>query len=260
MPTSAKPWRERALPGLALTALVVLAWWYLWQGAGTGMPAWAMTRAVLFPHSLPDMPGYMDTGWPLVVAMWWVMMIAMMTPSVVPLVLLYRRVLAHHQASHAGLCTATLLAGYLLTWLCFAFAATALQMALQPTGLLSDMMWWSRSAVFSALLLAAAGLYQWSPWKHACLTQCRDPAQFLARHAKTGVLRAFRLGVRHGVYCVGCCALLMTLLFVGGIMNLVWIAALSVLVLSEKLLPAGPVVARWTGGVLIAWAIATLIV
>ena len=110
------------------------------------------------------------------------------------------------------------------------------------------------------VLLFAAGLYQFSAWKQTCLTQCRDPARFLASHARHGMLAAFRLGILHGGYCVGCCWLLMALLFVGGVMNLFWIVALSVLVLCEKLLPGGPKVSHVTGGVLVAWAIATLLV
>ncbi len=254
--------RQRLLPSLALAALVGLAWWYLWRGAGTGMSAAAMTSAVLFPHRAPEMPGDMDSAWPVVVAMWWVMMVAMMTPGAVPLVLLYRRVIEHH-ARHGFeklFFSFALLLGYLAAWLAFSVGVAALQLLLQPSGLLSGMMWWSRSAVFSAALLFAAGLYQFSPWKQACLAQCRAPARFLASHARYGLLAALRLGILHGGYCVGCCWLLMTLLFVGGVMNLFWIVALSVLVLFEKLLPGGPKVARATGGVLVAWAIATLLV
>jgi predicted metal-binding membrane protein len=151
-----------------------------------------------------------------------------------------------------------LLAGYLVTWLAFSIVAAALQEALQPLGLLSGMFLWSKSAALSAVVLAGAGLYQLSSLKRACLKQCRDPVRFLTEHWRAGAWGSFGLGARHGAYCVGCCWVLMALLFVGGVMNLVWIAALSAFVLIEKLLPAGPVASRVGGVVLLAWAVATL--
>ena len=254
--------RDRLVVALALSGVVALSWYYLWRGAGLDMPARDMSAAVLFPHLRPDVPGEMDAPWPLLVAMWWVMMVAMMTPGAAPLVLLYRRVLRHHarSATQTTLASTLLLCGYLATWFGFAVVAALVQQALQPTGLVSAMMWWSRSPLWSAALLAAAGAYQWSSWKQACLTQCRDPARFLAGRVRPGPYGAFALGVRHGAYCLGCCGLLMALLFVGGVMNVYWIAALSVLVLAEKVLAAGSSVSRITGLVLLAWSGATLIV
>lgn len=254
--------RERIVLSLGLAVVVGLSLAYVWQGGGMGMSAWDMTAASLFPHRQPDVPGDMGGSWLLVVAMWWVMMIAMMTPSAAPLILLHRRVLGRDpaHAAMADVSGALLLAGYLLVWLAYSVAATALQNVLQPAGLLSGMMWWSRSALFSAALLAAAGFYQWSPWKRSCLAHCRNPVAFLTAHGRPGLRAALVLGIRHGTYCVGCCGLLMALLFVGGIMNLLWIAVLTGLVLCEKLLPAGLRVAQVTGGLLIAWAVATLLV
>ena len=134
-----------------------------------------------------------------------------------------------------------------------------LQAALQPAGLLSAMMLWSKSALLSAAILAAAGLYQLSPLKRVCLAQCRSPVQFLARHWRPGRSGAFMIGFRHGAFCVGCCWTLMALLFVGGVMNLVWIALLTLLVLTEKLAPAGEAIGKATGVVLLVWAGATLL-
>jgi predicted metal-binding membrane protein len=122
------------------------------------------------------------------------------------------------------------------------------------------MMLWSRSKVLSALVLAMAGLYQFSPLKHACLAQCRSPVRFLTEYWRPGRLGSFILGVRHGAYCVGCCWMLMALLFVGGVMNLVWIAVLTAVVLMEKLLSAGEKIGRFSGGLLLIWAIATMLV
>lgn len=254
--------RERAVIAAGLVGLMVLAWIYLWQGAGMGMSALDMTTMSLFPHRLADVEGSMETSWPVVIAMWWVMMIAMMTPSSAPLVLLYGLVLRHHtvDGKNVYIPSFLLLAGYLMVWLAFAIAATAFQQALQPAGLISEMMLWSRSPTLSAFVLALAGLYQFSPLKHACLKQCRNPAQFLTEYWRPGRLGSFMLGVRHGAYCVGCCWMLMALLFVGGVMNLIWIAALTLLVLLEKLFPAGAKIGKLSGGILLVWAVATLLV
>lgn len=254
--------RERVITLLGMAALVGVCWFYLWTGAGTGMSALEMTTVALFPHRLADDPGGMDPSLTTVIVMWWVMMIAMMTPGAAPLVMLYRRVLRHRGNGEAGsaFTSVSLLAGYLAVWLAFSIGAAWLQALLQPAGLISAMMLWSKSAALSALVLALAGLYQFSPLKRACLRQCRAPAAFLVAHWRPGVAGSFLLGVRHGVYCVGCCWLLMALLFVGGVMNVVWIAALSLFVFAEKVLPGGERVGRALGVVLIVWAGATLLV
>lgn len=251
---------EQALTLAAMAVVVLLTWTYLWHGAGMGMSALAMTTLSLFPHLQTDPGGSMDASWPVVATMWWVMMVAMMTPSAAPLVLLHLRVLRHHAPPQApaGALSAWLLAGYLVAWLGFSVAAASLQQALQPAGLLSEMMLWSRSAGFSATVLFAAGLYQCSPLKRACLAQCRSPAAFLTRHWRPGRLGSLGLGLRHGAFCVGCCWLLMALLFVGGVMNLVWIAALTLVVLVEKLAPAGARLGQGLGVLLMLWAAATL--
>ena len=221
--------RERAVIAAGLAAVVALAWVYLWRGAGMGMSAIDMTTLSLFPHRQADVMGEMDLTWPVVVAMWWVMMIAMMTRSAAPLVLLYGLVLRRRAApgQNAYVPSLLLLAGYLGVWLAFSVAAAALQKALQPAGLLSAMMLWSKSAALSAAVLAAAGLYQLSDLKHACLAQCRSPVRYLTEHWRPGHFGSFVLGVRHGGYCVGCCWMLMVLLFVRGGMNLIWIALLT---------------------------------
>jgi predicted metal-binding membrane protein len=254
--------RERVITALGIVGVVALSWGYLWTGAGIGMSALEMTAVALFPHRLADGGGGMDPSLPTVILMWWVMMIAMMTPSAAPLVLLYRRVLRQHAAikARSAVLSLFLLSGYLTAWLAFSICAASLQKVLQPTGLISEMMLWSKSAPLSAIVLASAGVYQFSPLKRACLTQCRSPVNFLTAHWRPGVAGSLLLGMRHGIYCVGCCWLLMALLFVGGIMNLVWIAALSLIVFVEKILPGGERVGRVLGVVLIAWAGVTLLV
>jgi predicted metal-binding membrane protein len=202
--------------------------------------------------------------WITVTAMWWVMMIAMMTPSAAPLVLLHARVLRHANASaqHDSSYTQSvlLLAGYLAVWLAFSLAASAMQYALQEAGLISGMMLWSESAALSALVLAAAGIYQLTPLKQTCLRHCRSPVELLTRHGRPGRLNALLMGLRHGAWCVSCCWMLMALLFIGGVMNLAWIALLAILVLIERVVSFGVVASRISGFILIAWSVATLLV
>lgn len=183
--------------------------------------------------------------------MWWIMMIAMMTPSAAPLVLLYARVYRHEQRLGklpVGVVpTFVFVLGYLLSWGCFSLVATALQRGLERADLLHQMMMWSISPLFTAVLLIAAGLYQLTPLKLACLQHCRSPAQFLAEHFQPGTPGALRLGWKHGLYCLGCCWFLMALLFAGGIMNLLWIAGLAIYVLVEKVAPNGQLISRVAG-------------
>ena len=256
--------RERAAVALALAALALLAWIYIWRGAGMGMSALQMTALTLFPHAQAEpMPGMAPPPfvWFVALAMWWVMMIAMMTPSAAPLVLLYGRAARHAtvlEAPHALYAPPLFLAaGYLAAWLAFSVAAVAIQYTLQRADVISDMMLWSKSAVLSAAVLVGAGAYQLSPLKRACLKHCRGPVEFLTRHWRPGRKGAFVMGLEHGIWCVGCCWMLMALLFIGGVMNLVWIALLTLLVLAEKILPRGAVVSRVTGAMLIVWGLAT---
>ena len=168
---------ERPIIFCGITAIVALSWVYVWHGAGMGMSALDMTALSLFPHRQTGMEGGMEASWWVVATMWWVMMIAMMVPSATPLVLLYSKVLERQSGSVAGRYAATslLLAGYLVVWLAFSVAAATLQKILEPAGLISEMMLWSRSAALSAIVLAAAGLYQFSGLKQACLAECRSP-------------------------------------------------------------------------------------
>lgn len=244
--------RDRLVVGLCLCVLGLLSWYYLLNGAGTGMSVAAMSTWQFPPPVYPGDADYWPMAyWGLMLAMWWVMMIAMMLPSAAPMILLYARVQRHHW-KEAGVVdalvpTMTFVTGYLASWLVFSLLATGLQWALQQLGLVHGMMMWSSSHVLSGLFLLGAGAYQLSPLKGACLDHCRNPAGFLSAHWRSGRLGALCLGWLHGLYCVGCCWVLMLLLFVGGIMNLVWIAGLSLLVLLEKWLPRGEWLARASG-------------
>ncbi len=192
----------------------------------------------------------------MMTSMWFVMMIAMMLPSAAPMMMIYTRVYAQgqRQGQIAGgrAPIAHFAAGYLACWLAFSAAATALQFAFESAGVVDGMWMWSVSRTLTAGLLAAAGLYQFSSLKRACLDHCRSPASFLSQNWRPGSLGAFRLGLVHGAYCLGCCWSLMLLLFAGGVMNLLWIAGLSVVVLLEKLAPFGAGLRTPIGAVLIA--------
>lgn len=250
--------REQAIIAVALAAITGLAWYYVVIGAGTGMSTIAMTTWQ-FPPPRPAtvMPGEWDAGyWLTMLVMWWVMMIAMMIPSAAPMILLYARVFRHGQSrgqiSEALVPTAAFAGGYLFIWLAFSMAATALQFALERAGLVHGMWMWSMDRWLTAGLLVAAGLFQLTPLKAACLAHCRSPAAFLAQHLRPGRGGAFRLGIIHGGYCLGCCWALMLLLFAAGIMNLVWIAGLAALVLIEKLAPFGARLSPVIAGVLLS--------
>ena len=267
--------RDRTITLVGLATLCGLAWLYIATGAGLGMSGWEMTSFALFPHIHPaaTMPG-MDTfataahwggsAWTLMIAMWWIMMIAMMTPSAAPTILLYARVyrhaLAQGQLQGRFAPIGAFAAGYLSVWLVFSIAAAMLHWTLQHAGLISAMMMGSQSRWLSGTVLIGAGLYQISPLKEVCLRHCRSPASFLSRHWRPNSLGALRLGAIHGAYCVGCCWMLMALLFVGGVMNLAWIAALALLVLAEKVLLLGRWIGRGSGVVLGVWGMATLMV
>jgi predicted metal-binding membrane protein len=153
--------------------------------------------------------------------------------------------------------TALFVFGYLAVWLSFAAVATTLQWALDEAGLLSETMAFG-NIVIAGSVLVAAGIYQWTPLKEACLRHCRSPLDFLLFHWRDGAFGAVASGIGHGLFCLGCCWMLMALLFVGGIMNLAWIAGIALLVLIEKTLPWGRRISQATGAVLIAWGVITL--
>lgn len=266
--------RDRAIIAAALVLLCLLAWLYLFTGAGMNMDVRALSG--LAPSSAPmkghddmaAMPGMDTAGWTAATfaihaAMWWVMMIAMMVPAAAPTILLFATV--HRGAQIQGRLgdgaapVHAFLAGYLLVWLLFSLAATAVQWALERQGVLSAMTMGSQSRWLTAGLLLAAGLYQMSPLKQACLDGCRSPAQWLARHWRPGAAGALRLGLLHGAYCVGCCWLLMAILFAGGVMNIAWIAVLTLVVMAEKLLRVGPWIARGLGATLVVVGMVVMI-
>ena len=183
-------------------------------------------------------------------AMWAIMMVAMMLPAVVPSTVLFSRLAAQRDANRSGRATTMYVLGYSACWIAFAAPAATLQWALTHSFLLDNLAQ-STSTAMSAAILFAAGLYQFSPLKTACLSKCRSPLGFFMANWRDGSCGALSLGILHGSYCVGCCWALMTVMFVVGAMNLVWMGAITVLVLSEKVIPPTWQVDRITGGALL---------
>jgi predicted metal-binding membrane protein len=251
--------RDRAVVIVALAVITALAWVDLaWLAGDMAMGGMDMTgyrmipagRGLMMPADAPWQP--IEFGY--VFVMWVVMMIGMMMPSAAPMILIYARV--GRQAATEGkpfAASSWFAGGYLLAWTAFSLVATSAQWALERAALLSPMME-SASNRLGAAVLIVAGLYQWAPLKDACLSHCRSPLLFIQQHGgfRREPFAALALGFRHGVYCIGCCWALMALLFVGGVMNLFWIAALAILVLIEKVMPFGRVVARVAGLAFIA--------
>jgi predicted metal-binding membrane protein len=228
-----------------LVILPVLSWIWIvamardMYGPMTGASAWMMTSDWDAPHLL------------LLWAMWTVMMTGVMLPSASPLILLYGAAARRSAEGNAARQTYALAAGYLLGWAAFSLGATALQRLLASLLLVSPMMEVVNPRL-SAILLLAAGLYQWTPLKSACLSQCQSPMGFLMGRWRRGSAGAFRMGLEHGTFCVGCCWVLMLLLFAGGVMNVLVIVGLTALVAFEKLAPAGRHGVRIIGGLMIA--------
>ena len=236
---------DRATLLVLLVLIPLLSWTWIvmmardMYGPMTGASAWMMTMQWDAPHLL------------LLWAMWSVMMTAMMLPSATPLILLYGAAVRRSPQPAARRHTYALAAGYLAAWTAFSLAATALQRALASLLLVSPMME-VRSSRVSAILLVVAGVYQWTPLKHACLHRCQSPLGFLMAHWRDGRSGAFRVGLEHGCYCIGCCWALMLLLFAGGVMNLFLIAGLTAWVAFEKLAPFSRRGAYASGAVMIA--------
>jgi predicted metal-binding membrane protein len=236
--------RERIAIGSALGGLALLSWLYLLDEA-TQMAAMDPDMA------MPPM-GARDLV--LLLVMWWIMMVGMMLPSAAPMILTFARINRGKRArGQTYTPTALFTAGYLLAWGGFSVAATLAQWGLERASLLAPMAMKTTSPLLGGLLFIAAGLYQLTPLKSVCLRSCRSPFDFVVNHWRDGAGGALRMGVEHGLYCLGCCWILMALLFAVGAMNLLWVAALAAVVLVEKLFPAGLWIARIGGLLLIAW-------
>jgi len=251
--------RDRLVVAGALAAIAALAWGYvLWLAADMDMGGMDMTGFRMIPAGIgimaPSSAPWQAIELAFVLVMWAVMMVGMMAPSAAPMILMYARVGRQAKAqSKPFAATGWFAAGYFLAWIGFSLAATLVQWAIERAALLDSRMA-SASNGLGGIILIAAGVYQWTPLKDVCLANCRSPFAFLMRCGgfRGDVPGCLLLGLRHGLYCVGCCWVLMALLLVGGVMNVLWIALLALLVLLEKVAPFGRWIARAAGAACVA--------
>jgi predicted metal-binding membrane protein len=245
--------RDRIVVVSGLALITALSWAYV-ASLASGMQTMGMSTEM----SMPRMRPWGVTEFALTFVMWAVMMVAMMTPSAAPMILMFAGVNRRRQKQQVPYVpTSVFLVGYLAVWAGFAVLATAAQWGLHSASLLSPTMA-SASPVLGGVLLLAAGIYQWTPLKHACLSKCRSPLGFVLNEWREGRWGAFLMGLKHGAYCTGCCWSLMALLFVAGVMNLVWVAAIAGFVLLEKVAPAGKRMGRAAGVLLAAGGVVLL--
>jgi predicted metal-binding membrane protein len=238
--------RDRVLLLAALGAAVALSWAYLaWMAADMAVASGAsLAHCAAMPGMTSSSGAYL--AWTFV--MWAVMAVAMMLPTALPLVLLFDRFRrARHPGRGAAAAIAALVAGYLAAWFAFAIVGGLLQYGLEHAGAVTPVMGRLRSAAAGGVVLVAVGAFQLSPLKEACLARCRSPLMFLMTRWRGGRLGAFAMGLDHGLFCVGCCWALMLAMFVAGVMNLAWMAALGVLMAAEKVVPRGDLLARAAG-------------
>jgi predicted metal-binding membrane protein len=246
--------RDRLIVAIALCVMTAVAWAYvLWLAADMDMDGMNMSGFRMVPAGIgmmaPAAAPWSAVEFAFVFVMWAVMMVGMMAPSVAPMILMYARVVRQGKiAGEPFAATGWFAAGYFLAWIGFSLVATLIQWLLERMAVLDARMA-SANLMLGAVILIAAGIYQWTPLKNACLAQCQTPFRFLISHGgfRSNVSGCLRLGLLHGSYCVGCCWILMALLFVVGVMNVLWIALLALLVLVEKVAPWGRWVARIVG-------------
>lgn len=225
--------RDRVVVGAGLTLICLLSWIYLFR----------MARD-MYAHPENCMMNMVSNAWTpeyfgMTLLMWAVMMVAMMVPSVTPMILTFATINRKRLASgRPHVATGIFLFGYLAIWTAFSLVATFLQWTLHAAALMAPATLTVGPAIGGGLLIIA-GAYQWTPWKDRCLAKCVSPLDFLLTEWRDGAGGAAIMGLRHGLFCTGCCAMLMVLLFVAGVMNLLWVATLGGLVLVEKLLPSG---------------------
>lgn len=253
--------RDRLVVLVALAAVILLSWAYIgWLAMGDMQPQMHHPGSGPMKAMSAGFGQWSAPDFLAMLLMWSVMMVGMMTPSVAPMILIYARVARQASTRRTPFASSAWFAlGYLAAWVAFALLATLLQWALEEALLLSPSAAKAGPTLGGALLIVA-GLYQWTPLKDACLSQCQSPFAFIQRQGgfRGRVGASAALGLRHGGYCIGCCWALMLLLFVAGVMSLLWIAAIGALVLAEKLVP-GRLFQRITGVMLVSAGAALLV-
>ena len=250
--------RDRLVVIAAILVIAAISWAYtvFLAGSGMGMDSMGMDSASGMGMAMADMRSWSAADFGLMYVMWTVMMVAMMAPSAAPMLLMFAAVNRKRRERETPYVpTGVFLAGYIIVWAAFSLGATTGNWGLHQASLLTSMMGASTSGYLGGALLLLAGAFQWSPLKYACLKQCRTPMGFLMTSWRYGHGGALRMGLEHGAYCLGCCWAIMLLLFVLGIMNLVWIAALAAFVLAEKVAPKAEWVSRGTGVLMAGWGV-----
>ncbi len=243
--------RDRWIVLAGLIAITALAWLYMIREA-RAMADTGICQCLGMKMSGPDTKPWSTFELIPLFLMWAEMMVAMMIPSAAPMILTFAAVnRKRREQEHPFVPTGIFLLGYLAVWTSFSALAAIAQWILHSAALLSPMMV-STSPILGGLLLIAAGVFQWTPIKNACLTHCRSPLSFLMTDWREGKSGAFKMGVKHGAYCTGCCWFLMALLFVAGVMNIWWVAIIAVFVLLEKAVPRGLLVGKVAGAFLAA--------
>jgi predicted metal-binding membrane protein len=245
--------RDRLVLALGLAALALLAWGYIGHMSGAMSGHSAITRGADMAMPMMGHGGAPELAW--LIPMWIVMMVAMMIPSATPAILLFSGVTRRRRSQGVPTASAAVFTlGYLLIWALYATIAAVAQWQLHRHALLSPAMV-SASPFLGGGLLGLAGVYQLLPLKGACLSHCRSPLGSFSSSWREGNSGALLMGIRHGSYCVGCCWALMALLFVAGVMNLLWVAVIAAFVLVEKVGPGGARLGRLAGVMLIGWGV-----
>ncbi len=243
---------DRRIVFAALTGIALVAWVYM-IGEARAMDATGVCRCAGMVMSGPDVKAWSAATILPLFLMWAEMMVAMMIPSAAPMILTFALVNRRRREQEQPFVpTGLFLSGYLVVWTAFSLFAALAQWALHGAALLSPMME-SSSPLLGGSLLILAGVFQWTPWKHACLSHCRSPLQFIMTDWREGPGGALAMGIKHGAYCTGCCWMLMALLFVAGVMNMYWVAAITLLVIMEKVAPHSRKLLHVAGVILVGW-------
>jgi predicted metal-binding membrane protein len=246
--------RERWILISGLTVLVLFAWLYLFH-LSSSMSRSGMEMGAGMETALPALMPWSRHEFLLTFVMWVVMMAGMMIPSALPMVVIFHQLRSRrHPGKTAVQYTFVFVAGYLAAWTAYSFFATLAQGWLHNRALL-DMNAAATSPLLGGVVLIAAGTYQFTTWKNTCLRYCRSPLGYLMTEWRDGLYGAFRMGVRHGAFCLACCWVLMALLFIVGVMNLLWAVVITVYVLLEKVAPGGQWISRVAGAGMLLWGL-----